>query len=509
MAPISESTQPGGTLDTASKFLFWFFLCVTVASVTIAMVTLHRGKKRERVLAKSDMEQVVVQVPPPQEKGVMPRSGASTVESSNGLPDVDVRFPEGGVQAWLVVLGSFSAMFSVYGLINTAAVFESWFSTHQLADYSASAIGWIFSLYLFFVFFVGIQVGPLFDRFGPRLLVATGSLLNVTSIMLLGLCTKYYQILLCYSVLGGLGGALLNTPAYGCIAHFFDARRGLATGIASPRRAVLAASTRILGFILLALAVPANLWLRTRLPLSGDGDGGDTDATEVDLAVSDAASTGGRRRSRRRPRVQSVWPDFTIFRDKCYAIATVGVFFMEWGIFVPITFIISYASAHHQDATKAYTLLSVLNAGSVVGRFLPGLLADKLGRFNVIIVTIALSSITVFGIWMPTGDSRPTLLAFCVLFGFASGSNLGLIAVCLGQLCEPSEYGRFFSTAMMVASFGTLSSVPIGGALLSSSLGENGWRALIAFSGGSYAIALVCYGAARVMAVGWGLKTVF
>jgi len=244
-------------------------------------------------------------------------------------------------------------------------------------------------------------------------------------------------------------------------------------------------STRILGFILLGLAVPANLWIRARLAF-----------------LSPAGGEKGRR-------MQSVWPDFTIFRDKCFAASAVGIFFMEWGIFIPLTFIVSYAAAHGQDATEAYTLLTLLNAGSVVGRLAPSLMADRLGRFNVIIVTIALSAAAVLGIWLPAGDSHGALVAFAVFFGFASGSNLGLIAVCLGQLCEPGEYGRFFSTAMMVASFGTLSSVPIGGALVGLGSGEAGWTAVILFSGASYCMALVCYAAARVLAVGWRLSAVF
>ena len=115
---------------------------------------------------------------------------------------MDSDFPEGGLTGWLVVFGSFCAMISVFGLINTAAVFESWFSTHQLADYSASQIGWIFSLYLFFVFFIGIQVGPVFDAYGPRYLVATGSVLMVASLLLLGFCTgsvpcHLYRVVCC------------------------------------------------------------------------------------------------------------------------------------------------------------------------------------------------------------------------------------------------------------------------------------------------------------------------
>ena len=104
------------------------------------------------------------------------------------------------------------------------------------------------------------------------------------------------------------------------------------------------------------------------------------------------------------------------------------------------------------------------------------------------------------------------LVAYSVAFGFASGNNLGLMPVCLGQLCGARQYGRFFSTtAMMVASFGTLSSVAISGALLGigGGRGETGWQAVILFSGITCSFALTCYVVARVLAVGWNPKTKF
>ncbi|ROV94333.1 hypothetical protein VMCG_08627 [Cytospora schulzeri] len=432
----------------------------------------------------------------------LPERVASRMSTSSVLT-----FPEGGLSGWLAVCGSFCAMLSVFGIINSSAVFESYFSTHQLSEYSTSQLGWIFSLYLFIVFFVGIQVGPIFDRHGPRWLVAIGSLLMVLSLMLLGFCTEYYQILLTYSVMGGLGGALLNSPAYGTIAHFFNKRRGFATGIASTAGGVggivfpimlqkllprlgFAWSTRILGFILLAAAVPANLWIRTRLPPRKRPAGADD------------------HHRRWWHKVASVLPDFRVIRDKRFALAAVGIFFMEWGLFIPLTFIVSYAAAKGQNATSSYTLLSLLNAGSVVGRFLPGVMADRFGRFNVIIMTIALCCATVLGLWLPAGDSQAMIISFAVIFGFASGSNLGLVPVCLGQLCDARDYARYLSTANFLASFGTLSSVPIGGALLGDG-GDTGWTSVILFSGLSYAVALLCYGSARVLAVGWGLRTIF
>ncbi|KAI1848667.1 hypothetical protein JX266_005526 [Neoarthrinium moseri] len=413
---------------------------------------------------------------------------------ADGDAEQNLTFPEGGLQAWLVVLGSFCAMLSVYGLINSSAVFESYFSTNQLADYDSSSIGWIFSVYLFIVFFAGIQVGPVFDRHGPRILVAVGSLLTVASQLILGLCVEYYQILLTYSVLGGIGGALLNVPAYGVIAHYFKERRGLATGIAATAGSVggiifplllqgllpklgFAWTTRIIGLILLGLSVPANLLLRTRLPPSD--------------------------------KLVSVIPDWSLFKDLKFSLSCAGVWFLEWGIFVPLTFVVSYAADYGQDATSAYILLVYLNVGSFFGRFLPGFLADKIGRFNVIVLTISLCVITLLAFWLPAGSSRALLIVFVVTFGFASGSNLGLYPVCLGQLCDSREYGRVYSTALMVGSFGTLTSVPIGGALRDVGSLHQGWTAIILFSALSYAVAMSCFLGVRVLAVSWGVKKVF
>lgn len=111
---------------------------------------------------------------------------ASSVVKLDGKDD----FPEGGLKAWSVVLGSFCGSFSVFGIINSTAIFQQYFSAHQLSDYTESQIGWIFGLSLFLTFFCGAPIGPLFDAYGPRLLIFCGSILLIASIMLLGLCTR-------------------------------------------------------------------------------------------------------------------------------------------------------------------------------------------------------------------------------------------------------------------------------------------------------------------------------
>lgn len=405
--------------------------------------------------------------------------------------DEKLQFPEGGLHSWLVVLGCWCAQFLVFGIVNSTAAFQDYLSSNQLHDHSTGEIAWIFSIQLFLVFFLGLYVGPIFDAHGPRVLVAIGSVGSVLSMILLGFCSQYWHFMLCYGVLGGASNALLSVPSYAAIGHFFDRRRGFATGISCTAGSIggvvvplmlrsllpkigFAWSVRILGFMLLALAVPANLFIKKRLPAN-----------------------------RKRP---TLIPDLSALKDAKFAFCVGGMFLMEWGLFVPIAYISSYVSEKFNDESLGFTVLALLNAGSFFGRFIPGYLADRFGRFNVIIVTIALCAVTELAIWLPAGSSEAAVIVFAVLFGFVSGSNLGLIPVCLSQLCEVEDYGRAFSAAYFVISFGTLTSIPIGGQILEIA---GGYWGIITFAGLSYAAALICYIISRVLAVGWNPKTFF
>lgn len=118
--------------------------------------------------------------------------------------------------------------------------------------------------------------------------------------------------------------------------------------------------------------------------------------------------------------------------------------------------------------------------------------------------------ITTLGLWLPAAlTSRQTsteglLIAFALLFGFASGSNITLGPVCAGQLCKTENYGKYFATCYTVVGVGTLVGIPIGGEILARAGGD--YTGLIAFGGGCYAVGLIFFAWARVRAVGWGFR---
>jgi hypothetical protein len=80
-----------------------------------------------------------------------------------GAPDGSPA-PNGGLWAWLQVVGAFMVLFNTWGILNTFGVFQTYYESGALFDESSSNISWIGSLQAFFVLVGGIFSGPIYDR---------------------------------------------------------------------------------------------------------------------------------------------------------------------------------------------------------------------------------------------------------------------------------------------------------------------------------------------------------
>ena len=69
-----------------------------------------------------------------------------------------------------------------------------------------------------------------------------------------------------------------------------------------------------------------------------------------------------------------------------FDIVCLGAFVFFLGMFLPINYIILEASYYGMSPNLAQYLVSILNAASFFGRTLPGFLADKIGRFNMMFI---------------------------------------------------------------------------------------------------------------------------
>lgn len=290
--------------------------------------------------------------------------------------------------------------------------------------------------------------------------------------------------MLTFGVLCGASTSLIFSPSISAIGHWFKARRGLAVGIGATGGALggifwplvmqylipqigWAWTMRTLGFIYALLLSIGVCLCKTRLP-------------------PDANATAK--------------PDFTILTNVPYAFTVLGIYLLEWALFVPITYISSYALHKGFSEAFSYQCLIILNIGSVLGRWLPGFYADKIGAFNTMLLTTALCVITVLAIWLPAGHTMAGLIVFNLLFGFASGSNISLTPVCVGKLCRTENLGRYYATCYTIVSVGCLTGVPIVGEIITANGGE--YWGLITFTGCCYSGALVAFSVVRVLKVG-------
>ncbi|KAJ3477787.1 hypothetical protein NLG97_g8744 [Lecanicillium saksenae] len=258
-------------------------------------------------------------------------------------------YPEGGWAAWLVVLGAFFALFSAMGLMNSIAIFQAYTLDHQLKGYSEGTVGWIYSIYTFLAFFGGVYFGPIFDKYGPRWLTISGAVCVTCAMVAMSFCTQLWHFILSFGILGGLGTSLIFTPCIAAVGHWFKARRGFATGIATCAgglggiifplmltdlfdRIGYGWATRVVALICLVCSCIGILLVRSRLPPAQNA---------------------------------TAHPDPRIFRQVPFTLATVGIFLLEFSLFIPLAYISTYAIHKGFSQAFAYHLIPIMNAGSV------------------------------------------------------------------------------------------------------------------------------------------------
>jgi hypothetical protein len=212
-------------------------------------------------------------------------SSHRTDDEEPGIPIVDAEddFPEGGLRAWLVVASAWLMLFPSFGFMVSIGTLQDYWGQHQLSHMTARDIGWIPSVFVYLSLALGIWVGPLFDRYGPRWIALGGSAGFLLMIFLLAQCKTFWQMILCCGVLGGVSGAMLTTTSLAVVAHWFKARRGLTQGIAMMGSSCGGLiiplmlrttfpkygyewSLRILGFIFLVCFIVGNILMKARIP---------------------------------------------------------------------------------------------------------------------------------------------------------------------------------------------------------------------------------------------------
>jgi MFS family permease len=284
-----------------------------------------------------------------------------------------------------------------------------------------------------------------------------------TSVMLTSLGKKYYQFLLAQGVMGGIACGMVYSPALSIVGHYFHRRRPLAIAIASSgsslggvlfpiiiNRLLYSSSlgfgwtVRVVGFLILGLCIFACMTITPRVkPRKG--------------------------------------PHFLpeAFKNPVYSLQIAGLFLVIWGILIPIIFLPSYAQFKGMSRNLAWYSISVLNAGSLIGRLGSGFLAAYWGEFNILIASCGICGILIF-CWYRIA-SNAAIMVFSVFFGIFSGVVVGMFASTIAHTApHPSQIGTYIGMAVGILGMAGLTGSPIAGAMVAH---YHGYKEAIAFSG--------------------------
>lgn len=396
--------------------------------------------------------------------------------------------PNGGVTAWLQVAAAFMIFLNTWGIINTFAVFQTYYESGELFLASSSDISWIGSIQSFLLQVTGLVAGPIYDRGYLRLLLVTGSFMIVFGFMMLSLCTEYWQALLAQAFCVGIGGGLLFTPTVSLLPTWFSTRVGLAIGIASSGSSLGGVIYPIVLYQLISsIGFP---WAVRSMAF---------------IALATFVAPVAVMKMRVRPPKPRAIVDWSAFRDVPFMIFTLGVLIVFIGN-VTLIFYISFYPTNRgiTDASLEFYMVAIFNAGSFLGRIVPNAISDRIGVFNTFAPITLLLGMTMF--CMLAVHSVAGMIVEAIITGFFSGVVVALPPVCFAVLTEnKAVIGTRIGQGFAIGGLGLLLGGPTAGAILGSAEPLH-WTSLWVYGGATVCVAGLVLISVRVMKVGPRLK---
>ncbi|KAF9191503.1 hypothetical protein BGZ51_007217 [Haplosporangium sp. Z 767] len=423
-----------------------------------------------------------------------------TIQNSHppqdGHEDVDNEQPYG----WVVVGAAFFVQAIVVGTVNGYGIYQDRYTTHEYSTSSTFELAWVGTLNVVGMDLSGPLTGQFADHFGYRLSTLAGALIMGISLIVTSFSTQVWQLYIFQGILYGLGASLAFFPSLSLPSHWFKKRRGFATGIAvagggfgglvlSPVTTALFDkigyrwTVRAIALLHLAILIPAAILFKGRVEsgrakakrLRREQLDRESFMTEQEKQNGATALTLDTQMNSSQitltPKKKLV--DFSVMKEKRFLLLVALVFFTANGYYSPFYFFPTYAQKHGASVSTASLLVGILNGASAIGRVTMGLASDFIGDINALLISSLFASLSILVVWMFTGTSIPMMVAFCVIYGFFSGSYVAIIPTVAAHLCGISRLASVTGIVYGGIAMGTLVGSPVGGALLDMTLGEN------------------------------------
>ncbi|KAL5523803.1 hypothetical protein ACEPAG_7976 [Sanghuangporus baumii] len=325
----------------------------------------------------------------------------------------------------MLLISGFVMIFQVIGINSIYGVFQEYYTSSETNIVDAhgqdALISLVGTLGYGLTWEGGIFVNPLIVRVkNLKLITFSGTFIMSGSLVLASFSTKLWHLFLTQALLFGLGATLLYFPIMSLAPRFFDRNRGLAMGIILSGNGI--------GSLVLAPSIHALIHsVGVRLALRILGIWSLVLMTPVAMVPRHPPSFEAKRRG------GASRLNASLLKKDTFIGQAIGCFLQAAGNFVPLFYLPSFStSVLRYSSSTGSLLLALNNAVNSVARIVMGHLADRVGRQNTLIVSVLLSSISVFALWYDASQAR--FIAFVVLYGVLAGGHNALLPTTITEV---------------------------------------------------------------------------
>jgi MFS family permease len=367
------------------------------------------------------------------------------------LPQASIKQKEPGffygyiiVMACLLVQGIGIGSYIAYGVFFKPLLNEFGWSRATLSGASSMAF--------LLMGFLGILVGNLNDRFGPRVLMTVSGLFFGCSYLLLSRIDAVWQLYLFYGLVGGIGLSAVDVIPLTTTARWFLLRRGMMTGLVKagtgagqmmmPFLAGLLimelgwrTASVVIGIIAILCLMGAGQLLRRDPGQMGQVPDGRMNAAAGDRPGSDSGLT--LQQALRNPQF---WMICTINLLAAFCMLTI------------LVHIVAHATDIGIDTLKAAGILSTIGGVSMAGRLCVGMAIDRIGNRKCLIGCLVLLIASL--LWLCTARQIWMLYLFAAVYGIAHGGIFTLMSPIVAEFFGLRSHGAFFGIVAFTGTVG-------------------------------------------------------
>ena len=129
--------------------------------------------------------------------------------------------------------------------------------------------------------------------------------------------------------------------------------------------------------------------------------------------------------------------NFSAFKSPPFTFMAIGFFVLEFVLFGITGILPTFAVKAGFGTNAGFYLIAILNGMSCFGRIMTGVIGDRLGHINILLMMISITIVFMGVILVPFGTKHiSALYTFTALWGYASGSFL---SSCPGEYFDSED----------------------------------------------------------------------